>query len=103
MNGPGRKSLSRRVFELEAATGKGLRGVKIVFEHDLPPGEEPEFRDSWGNPSRVIVIRLDSRPAIIPEEFQNVIPGTCGYSDAGTSEPPENDPENDSGAWWEIN
>ena len=102
MNGPGRKSLGRRVQELETATGKGLRGVKIVFEHDLAPGEEPEFQ-AWENPSRVIVIRLDSRPATIPEEFQNVIPGTCGYSDAGVSKPPENDSENDSGAWWEIN
>jgi hypothetical protein len=70
MNGPGRKSLGRRVQELEQMTPrKGRSGKRMLFEHELIPGEQlkPWF-DGYGQRRPRIIIRLDSRPAMIPEE-----------------------------------
>lgn len=69
MNGPGRKSLGRRVRELEERTPKGGGGKMILFEREIPPGERPKpWFDIYGCPRPPVVIRLDTRPAMIPEE-----------------------------------
>jgi hypothetical protein len=69
MNGPGRKSLGRRVQELELLTPKKGGGKHILFEHELVPGERPKpWFDIYGCPRPPVVIRLDTRPAMIPEE-----------------------------------
>lgn len=69
MNGPGRKSLGRRVQELEQMTPKKGGGKRILFEHELIPGERPKpYFDIYGRPCPHIIIRLDPRPAVIPEE-----------------------------------
>lgn len=69
MNGPGRKSLGRRVQELELLTPKKGGGKHIVFEHELVPGKRPKpWFDIYGRPRPPLVIRLDPRPPIIPEE-----------------------------------
>ena len=97
MNGPGRKSLSRRVFELETATPRKARGKKIVFAKDLAPGEAPQpYIDPWGKPSPVVIIRLDTRVVEIPEEFKGVIPGTYGLAEPSR---PVREPGEE--AWWD--
>ena len=69
MNGPGRKSLGRRVRELEERTPKGGGGKIVLFEWEIPPGERPKpWFDIYGQPRPPIIIRLDPRPAMIPEE-----------------------------------
>jgi hypothetical protein len=69
MNGPGGKSLGRRVRELEERTPKGGGGKMVLFEWEIPPGEKPKpWFDIYGQPRPPVVIRLDPRPAMIPEE-----------------------------------
>lgn len=69
MNGPGRKSLRRRVQELEERTPRKGGGKMILFEWEIPPGETPK---PWfgvdGRPRPPIVIKLDTRPVEIPPE-----------------------------------
>lgn len=69
MNGPGRKSLSRRVRELEERTPKGGGGKMVLFEWEIPPGEKPKpWYGMDGRPHPPVVIRLDTRPVEIPPE-----------------------------------
>lgn len=70
MNGPGRKSLRRRVLELERQmTPRRGGGKMILFDWEIPPGERPKpWFDFYGRPRPPVVIKLDSRPAVIPEE-----------------------------------
>ncbi|HEV7509214.1 MAG TPA: hypothetical protein VGS07_30340 [Thermoanaerobaculia bacterium] len=69
MNGPGRKSLKRRVHELEIQVPRTGGGPIIVFERDIPPGEKPKpWYDFDGRPRSPIVIRLDTRPAPDPDD-----------------------------------
>jgi hypothetical protein len=91
MNGPGRKSLGRRVQELELLTPKKGGGKHIVFEHELVPGERPKpWIDIYGRPRPPLIIRLDPRPAIIPEEDLAYIEG---LEKPATGEPEE-------AGWW---
>jgi hypothetical protein len=91
MNGPGRKSLRRRVQELEQMTPKKGGGKRILFEHELVPGERPKpWIDIYGQPRPPLIIRLDPRPAIIPEEDLAYIEG---LEKRDTGEPEET-------GWW---
>lgn len=91
MNGPGRKSLGRRVRELEERTPKGGGDKMILFEWEIPPGERPKpWFDIYGRPRLPIVIRLDPRPPMISEEDRAYIEG---LEKRGTGEPEE-------AGWW---
>lgn len=91
MNGPGRKSLGRRVRELEERTPKGGGGKMVVFESKIPPGERPKpWFDIYGRPRPPIVIRLDPRPPMISEEDRSYIEG---LEKRETGEPEE-------AGWW---
>jgi hypothetical protein len=70
MNGPGRKSLKRRVSDLELQVPPRRDGGPIIlFEWEIPPGEKPKpWYDFDGRPRSPIVIRLDTRPAPEPED-----------------------------------
>jgi hypothetical protein len=70
MNGPGRKSLKRRVADLELQVPpKRDSGPIILFEWEIPPGEKPKpWYDFDGRPRSPIVIRLDTRPAPEPDD-----------------------------------
>jgi hypothetical protein len=65
MNGTGRKSLKRRIADLELQVPpRRDSGPIILFEWEIPPGEKPKpWYDFDGRPRSPIVIRLDTRPA----------------------------------------
>ncbi len=70
MLGSGRKSLKRRVADLELQVPpKRDSGPIILFEWEIPPGEKPKpWYDFDGRPRSPIVIRLDTRPAPEPDD-----------------------------------
>ena len=70
MNGPGRKSLKRRVAELELQVPpRRDSGPMVIFERDIPPGEKPKpWYDFDGRPRSPLVICLDTRPAPEPDD-----------------------------------
>ena len=69
MKGPGRKSLKRRVSDLELQVPpRRDGGPMVIFEWDIPPGEKPKpWYDFDGQPRQPLVIRLDTRPAPEPD------------------------------------
>jgi hypothetical protein len=84
MSTPGRKSLKRRVTELELQVPSRRDGGKmILFEWEIPPGEKPKpWYDFDGRPRPPIVICLDTRPAPEPDDddLEDVAPETAESS-----------------------
>lgn len=70
MLGSGRKSLKRRVSDLELQVPpRRDGGPMVIFEWDIPPGEKPKpWYDFDGRPRPPLVIRLDPRPAPEPDD-----------------------------------
>jgi hypothetical protein len=83
MIGPGRKSLKRRVADLELQVpSRRDGGPMVIFERDIPSGEKPKpWYDFDGRPRLPLVIRLDPRPAPEPDDdLEDVALGTAESS-----------------------